>query len=291
VDSNLYLRAGPGFQRDSVPGPFGEPLAVVVSSRADHSAAFSPDGSRFAFVSERSGDGEIWISPREGGQPSQLTSQNTNPGTPRWSPDGRWLAFDAYVSGKPQVFVIDARGGVPRRITAEPSGGFEPAWSHDGQWIYFSSKRSGRGEVWKTPVAGGPVEQVTRTGANEALAAPDGRLIYFTKPSSSGNFTIWSMPAAGGPETPVPELQRFDGITRSWGVLKEGIYFQERSDLSRQAVRFFSFRTRQVTALFAIQNESMRDVPAATLSEDGRFALFAQVDHRINDLVMIENFR
>jgi Tol biopolymer transport system component len=183
VDSNLYLRTGPGFQRDPVPGAFGEPLALVVSSRAEHSPAFSPDGSRFVFVSGRSGEEEIWISPRQGGQPSQLTSLHSpTTGTPRWSPDGRWIAFDAYVSGKPQVFVIDARGGVPRQITAEPSGGFVPPWSHDGQWIYFNSKRSGRSEIWKTPVASGRVEQVTHTGANEAQAASDGSLVYFTKP-------------------------------------------------------------------------------------------------------------
>ena len=292
VDSNLYLLAGAGFQRGSVPAPFGKPLAVVVSSRPDHSPDISADGSRFVFVSGRSGNEEIWISPREGGQPSQLTSLGSpNIGTPRWSPDGRRVTFDAYVSGKPQVFVIDARGGVPRQITTEPSGGFVPAWSHDGQRIYFNSQRSGRAEIWKVPAAGGPVEQVTHAGAFEAHAAPDGSLVYFTKPDSTGNFTIWSIPAAGGPETPVAELQRFSGIERSWGVLKEGIYFLERSEQPRQVARFFSFRSHQVTQLFTKEKASVRDVPNIALSEDGRYALFVQVDQRINDLVMISNFR
>jgi Tol biopolymer transport system component len=174
------------------------------------------NGSRFAFVSGRSGEEEIWISPREGGEPSQLTTlRAANTGTPRWSPDSRCIAFDSSVSGKPEIYVIDSHGGAPRLLTAEAFGGFEPSWRPDGRWIYFTSTRSGRTEIWKTLVARGAPERITKTGAYEALAAPDGKLIYFTKPVPGAGFRIWCIPAGGGPETPVAELQRFDQITRS----------------------------------------------------------------------------
>jgi hypothetical protein len=102
--------------------------------------------------------------------------------------------------------------------------------------------------------------------------------------------TIWSIAAGGGPETPVSELQKFDQITRSWGVLKEGIYFLSREEPSDQVVRFFIFLTCQVAPLFPIQKETVWDTPAVALSHDG-YALFVQVDQKINDLVMIDNFR
>jgi Tol biopolymer transport system component/serine/threonine protein kinase len=290
-NTNIYLRVGPGFQQGAVPGKFGEPVGVALSSRSDLSPAISPDGEHIAFVSGRTGKPEIWISRRDGAHAVQLTSLRTASGTPRWSPDGRRIAFDSEVSGKPQIYVIDSHGGSPRQVTAEAFGGFEPSWSPDSKWIYFTSRSSGEPQIWKIPVAGGKAVQVTHSGAFEAAPTADGKLIYFTKPVPDANFAIWAMPAGGGPETAVPELQKFDKITRSWGVLKEGIYFLPKDDPQNQVVRFFSFRTRRVTPLFAIPKETGWDTPMVAISEDGRYALFSQVDHKSQELVMVENFR
>jgi dipeptidyl aminopeptidase/acylaminoacyl peptidase len=250
----------------------------------------SPDGEQFAFVSGRSGHEEIWISRRDG-QPVPLTTLWASlTGTPRWSPDGGRIAFDSRAGGGSAIYVIDWKGGTPRQVTAESFGAYEPAWSPDGTWLYFTSSSSGQRDIWKAPVTGGVPERVTHMGANEAMPAANG-LVYFTKDVPGASGTIWSVPAAGGPERPVPQLTEFGGITRSWGVLREGIYFLSKDELSRQVVRFLSFRTNRVTALFAIPKETMWDVPAVALSQDGRYALIVQLDHRINDLVMIDHFR
>ena len=290
LDTNIYLRTGSGFQNAPVPGAFGEPAGVVISSRADHSPAISPDGEQIAFVSGRSGYDEVWTSRRDGAKPVQLTSlRSANLGTPRWSPDGRWIAFDSSASGEPEIFVVDSRGGVPRQVSSDTHGNYMPSWSADGKWIYHTSPRSGRKEIWRTNASGGVAEQVTHGGAYEAMPSPDGRLVYFTKPQAKG--TIWSVPVAGGPESPVAELQSFERIMRSWGVLKEGIYFLPKDELSRAEVRFFSFRTHRVTPLFPLLKQTEWDWPGVSLSQDGRYALITQVDNMINDLMMIENFR
>jgi hypothetical protein len=186
--------------------------------------------------------------------------------------------------------VINSRGGSPR-IVPETVGGFRPAWSPKGEWIYFACRRPGGLNICKVGVAGGGIEQITRSGAYEGLPSPDGSIVYFTKPVPGASFAIWSVPAGGGPETPVPELQKFDRITRSWGVLREGIHFLARDEPSRPVVRFFNLSTRQVTPLFPLEKETMWEVPDVDLSQDGRYALVVQLDHRINDLVMIDNFR
>ena len=287
-DTNIYLRSGQGFQDQPIPGPFGDPAVVALSSREDNSPSISPDGEQFAFVSTRSGYQEIWRARRDGSQPVPLTSlQASNTGSPRWSPDGRWLAFDSSASGKPQVYVIESIGGAPRQLTAENSGGVMPSWSPDGQWIYFTSSRSGRNEIWKISVSGGQMEQLTHSGANEALPAVDGRVVYFTK-LVRGKYGIWSISPGRGPESPVAELPGFEGLMRSWGVLKQGIYFLERDAPSRQAVRFFNFQTHRVTALFPVPKLTAPYVPNVSLSPDGRYALFATLDHRINEIVMID---
>jgi len=143
-------------------------------------------------------------------------------GTPRWSPDGRWIAFDSVALSNPNIHVIGAERGTPRRLTSGPFGNFMPSWSPDGKRIYFKSDRSGTDQIWWIPAGGGSATQLTHGGAFEAFASPDGKLVYYTIRAWG---PLWSVPADGGPEKSVSELERFDRIYRSWGVVGQGIYF------------------------------------------------------------------
>jgi Tol biopolymer transport system component/serine/threonine protein kinase len=290
IDTNIYLLTGHGFIGDS-PGRFGDPVPVVNWTREEHSPAFSPDGERLAFVSNRSGNQEIWVSRRDGSQAAQITSLRAqNTGSPRWSPDGRSIAFDSWSSGNSSIYVVASGGGVPRVLIADPFGSWMPSWSPDGQWIYFSRGLYVLREIWKIPAAGGVASQLTHTGAFEAVPSPDGKLVYFTKQVHGPECSIWSVPAAGGPEKLVPELERFNRISRGWGVTEHGIYFMSYEDSPEQTVRLLNFKTRQITPLFTLEKQVQWGVPSLALSRDGRYALAVQLDHAVNDFMMVENF-
>jgi dipeptidyl aminopeptidase/acylaminoacyl peptidase len=288
-DTNVYVSQGAGFAGRLAPARFSAPKLLIVSSRRDDSPNISPTDGRIAFVSKRTGSEEIWICDPTGAHPTQLTSfRGPAIGSPKWSPDGRWIAFDSLAAGNPNIYVISARGGAPRRLTNGPFGNFMPSWSPDGKRIYFKSDRSGADQIWWIPATGGSATQLTHGGACEALASPDRKLVYFTK---RGWGAIWSVPADGGPEKPVSQLERFDRIFRSWGVVPQGIYFISREKREHQILRFFSFATRQVTPLLALGREPIWDYPDVALSADGRTLLTARLDQETNDLMMIENFR
>jgi Tol biopolymer transport system component len=291
-DTNLYLRTSQNFH-GAVPGRFGDPVSSMLnSSRVDDSPSFSPDGERIAFASDRSGNFEIWVARRDDSQAVPLTSLRAqNTGSPQWSPDGRRIAFDSWASGKSAVYVVDSAGGAPRRMTPGTFGSWMPSWSSDGEWIYFSRGQSSPSEIWKIPAAGGEAVPVTHSGAFECHPSPDGAIIYFSKPTPQGDRAIWSVPAAGGVEKPVPELEQFHRIGRSWGVCQQGIYFMSYEESAQQTVHFLSFRTHRVTRLFALQKQEHRDTGALALSLDGHYALAAELDHAVNELMMIENFR
>ena len=291
IDTNLYLRTA-GKSRAGAPATFGAPVPVVDSSREDHSPNFSPDGKRIAFVSERSGHLEIWVARRDGSRAVPLTSMRAqNTGTPRWSPDGTRIAFDSWAAGASAIYVIDANGGTPRALTSGPLGSWMPSWSPDGHWIYFSRGTSGASELWKTPSAGGHPVQLTRSGAFECHASPDGSVIYYSKVSSPTGRSIWSIPSSGGEEKAVAELAAFSNIGRSWGVTKEGIYFVSHEEVPEQKVRFLSFKTRNVTSLFELQKQVRWGIGALAISWDGRYAVAAHLDHEVNNLMMLDNFR
>ena len=292
-DPNIYIRTGPGFPRAGMPWRFDQPLGVALSTGLDHSPAFSPDAERFAFVSDRNGDNEIWVARRDGSEAASLVPiplKSQSAGSPHWSPDGAWIAFDLYASNQSNVYVVSSSGGTPRRASLEPGESWNPAWSPDGRWIYFASRRTGARQIWKMPAAGGPAVQITYGGAYEGRPSLDGKTVYFRKSVGGVCCAIWSVPAAGGRERPVPELESFATITPSWGVLEQGIYFIAKLN-PRQTVRFLSFATGEVTDVVTLEKEPALDFDALAMSADGRYLLTAQIDREMDDLVMIDNFR
>ncbi len=289
LDTNIYSSEGSGFDSRPAPGRFGKTSALIRSSRRDDSPSISAGKNRIAFVSRRTGNEEIWRCELDGSNPIQLTSfGGPATGTPRWSPDGSRIAFDSIAAGAPNIYIMDADGKVPRRLTNEPFSHYMPSWSADGKRIYFKSDRSGSDQIWSVSAEGGPLTQITRGGGCEALPSADGKILYYT---NHGWGAIWTVPVEGGPEKPVAELQQFDRIFRSWGVVKEGIYFMSREDGPEQTVRFFSFATRRIYPLLTFGREPIWNYPDVALTDDGRVLLTARLDQEVNDLMLIENFR
>jgi Tol biopolymer transport system component len=133
----------------------GRPVRLTASTRVDQGGRISPDGSRIAFVSYRTGSPELWLCDAGGGNETQLTHLGGPMiSSPRWSPDGTQLAFDARVGAHSGVYLIPAGGGKPRTLSPKEVQDAGPSWPRDGKWIYFASNRSGEFQVWRqTPPA------------------------------------------------------------------------------------------------------------------------------------------
>ena len=141
----------------TVPTSGGTPRRLTTGN-ADTSPAWSPDGSRIAFVR----DGQIHLLATDGGEPERVTDLPLGAGAPVWSPDGARLAFTAPVdpgsagplvadrldyqadgSGmfgavRSQVHVVDLASGECRQVTDGTEHAGAPAWSPDGGTIAFA---------------------------------------------------------------------------------------------------------------------------------------------------------
>jgi Tol biopolymer transport system component len=277
-----------------VPGRLGsrgqEPRKLIVSSQRDANPAYSPDGRKIAFASDRRGVENIWVSESDGSQAVQLTSFESPAGTPRWSPDGRFLVFDSPRSGNYDLYLIAAEGGVPRQLTHEPSGENVGTWSRDGRFIYFMSDRSGSQQIWKMPAAGGHAIQVTRRGGFYGEESWDGRFLYYTPSDSSSR--LWRVPASGGDETEVVGGKAGWRDWQDWAVGRSGLYYAtKRRQVRREeyTIDFLDLDSGKVTTLF--RESGPRFHMSLAVSPDERWLLYRAEPAWESELMLVENFR
>jgi dipeptidyl aminopeptidase/acylaminoacyl peptidase len=143
---------------------------VTSGPYTEEDPAWSPDGRRIVFVSNREKDPDesyktdLWIVAAEGGEPERLTNDDRVKSSPAFSRDGRLIAFltaEDGVYGAPQVAVIPAAGGEARILTGEFDrwvDGLE--FSDDGKWIYFLYENLGGTRIARVSPAGGRIEPV-----------------------------------------------------------------------------------------------------------------------------------
>ena len=287
ADLDIWRVDGPALVHDgsgSAPGP---PTRLISSTQMDTNPQYSPDGSRIAFTSSRSGTVQIWVCGSQGSDPVQLTTFQTDAATPRWSPDSRYIAFDSPTGGAADVYVVPVRGGPVRRITPESSEDDMASWSHDGKWIYFESDRGGAFQIWKTPLGKGTTVQVTDHGGAEAFESRDGRFVYYTKYAQSG---IWRKPTdRGGPETLVIDR----GSPYHWGLFDDGVCLMDVEAATGPTVDCLDFDTNRITTVSRLPKNTRINVegPSFSVSPDGRWILYVTVEREESDIMMVDNFR
>ena len=103
----------------------------------DGKPAWSPDGKRIAFISQKQdGNNGIFVMNADGTGRAEVTSAHSTSSL-RWSPDGRLIAFDDVLGEAGAIFLVNADGGGRVNITSGHLD-LEPVWSPDGQRILFT---------------------------------------------------------------------------------------------------------------------------------------------------------
>jgi dipeptidyl aminopeptidase/acylaminoacyl peptidase len=143
----------------------------------DSEPAWSPDGTRVAFVSNRTDDPDdnyntdIWVVAADnddrGAKPLQITTNRGPDGTPSWSPDGTKIAHtsnietDAALYGTNHLAVSPATGGASKLLTRKLDRMiFTPRFSQRDDSIYFLLEDSGEQNLARISASGGAVERL-----------------------------------------------------------------------------------------------------------------------------------
>ena len=230
----------------------GKQRAIETGAGRNESPQLSPDGQRMAFMSDRSGGTEIWVSSVDGSNPVQLTDLGST-GSPRWSPDSKTIAFDGRVgNGHGAIFTVPITGGLAKPLLRDEHEDLVPNFSRDGRWIYYASDASGTWQVWKTPTDGGAPQRITSHGGFFAQEGSDGYLYYAD--SNMPNPQIWRTPIQGGDQTQIfPMIVPRDWA--SWAVAPDGIYFIEDSQ-SGAVLNFYDFAHHDIRSVGLLSKPS-----------------------------------
>jgi dipeptidyl aminopeptidase/acylaminoacyl peptidase len=138
----------------------------------DSDPQWSPDGTRIAFVSNRTGkeyeenrNTDVWVISAEGGPLTKISDHDEADNSPRWSPDGKTIAFAGEVHERdhPKIWLAPATGGAPPVLAANgldliPTG---LEWSDDGRSLYFETGVKGENHLFRVDVANKSIAQVT----------------------------------------------------------------------------------------------------------------------------------
>lgn len=164
---------------------------VVSSNEPIISPAWSPDGSKMAYVSFEKKKPIVYVQSLTTGDRKILANYKGNNSAPAWSPDGSKLAVVLTYGANSQIYTIGADGGDLRQVTKSNAIDTEPAFSPDGKFIYFTSDRGGRPQIYKVSASGGDATRVTFEGAYNVSPrfSPDGRYLAYIR-NDGGKFRV-----------------------------------------------------------------------------------------------------
>ena len=160
----------------------GTGIRNLTNGRAgeNREAAWSPDGRSIAFMSDRAGNWDIFITRPDGSNQRNLTRTEANEGSyhvnwrsPQlaWSPDGSAIVFESE-GVRPELFIVDADGSELHRLTDDDeTDDYSPTWSPDGRMIAFVAERDGNAELYLMDAEGHDERNISMNPADDTCPA------------------------------------------------------------------------------------------------------------------------
>jgi Tol biopolymer transport system component/C-terminal processing protease CtpA/Prc len=199
-----------------VPSKGGEAHILVSHPAEESRPLYSPDGNKLAFVSTRTGGGDIYILTLASGDLKRLTFDDRLDQLDSWSRDGRWIYFSNGtndVGGKNDLYRVSSEGGTPMPVSADRfTNEFQAAPAPDGSTVAFSARGNGDSQWWRNGHShldeseiwlrkdGSPAtyEKVVDLSGRNAwpMWMPDGKSLYFMS-DRGGAQNLWTLPLGG----------------------------------------------------------------------------------------------
>jgi Tol biopolymer transport system component/C-terminal processing protease CtpA/Prc len=201
----------------------GEAHLLVSHPANEARPIYSPDGTRLAFVSTRTGNGDIYVLTLATGALKRITFDDAADALDAWSWDGSWLYFSSSaqeIAGMQDIYRVSADGGVPMPVTNDRYvAEFQGAPSPDGATLAFAARGSSFGQWWRHGhshideseiwLLNGLKYQMLAGGDYKCLwpmwSADGARVFYISDQGGAEN--VWERPVRGGAPKQVTQFK------------------------------------------------------------------------------------
>jgi TolB protein len=153
---------------------------------------WSPDGTRIAFESDRTGDWDLYVLELWTGAVTSLTTSGADDRYPSWSPDGDRLVFVSDRDGEANLYVIDISSREARRVARVPGKELFPAWSPDGLEIAFSRRLLDSFEILSVRFSDSVLRSINEDDEIYLLNLSSGDIVRLTNRSGHDFCPAWN---------------------------------------------------------------------------------------------------
>jgi Tol biopolymer transport system component len=184
--------------------------------------AFSPDGTRIAFVVRQEERGRLYVMAADGSGSHRIAESLDARDAPSWSPAGKWIAVVASEGTEQPVYRVPADGGIPVRLAGKINT--SPLWSPDGTYILYCEQGDGpdcRLRAITPDKQPFPLPDITvNWGGNRYRFLPGGKALVLMRPRME-IYEFWLLDLATGKERQLTNL-RGDYTMFSFDITPDG---------------------------------------------------------------------
>ncbi|WP_433273662.1 amidohydrolase family protein [Actinosynnema sp. CS-041913] len=204
----------------------GAPARLTRDSFYETDPAWSRDGTRIAYASDKAGTMDLYVLDVASRREQRVTSTAGAEVSPTWSPDGRALAFQDNTF---QTLTVDLASGAVTRVLGQQNAPGRPSWSPDGKTLALTVNALERNQIMLVDLASrrtrtvepAPFGSVSTRGDDGPVWSPDGRWLAF---SMDGTISVLPVDPTGSPTGPARQVTREASDAPSWGDAKTLLY-------------------------------------------------------------------
>ena len=265
----------------------GRVAPFLQSTKDEAQPTLSSNGQRLAFVSNQSGDNQLWAKNTVNGKLIQLTHFDSSGlfGGKSWAPDGNTLAFIRRANGKFALWLVHIPTLQLQLCFEDTYTNESPQWSADGKVIYYVSGPNRKLEFWKYTLTDGSRAQVVNITGEIAYGQMNATAdtLYFTQIGQPG---IWFKAVSNG-STALLHCDLDLKDYNNWQLLDHAIIFPERSPQAVQISRL-SLLNGMVTPMYSIPIPNRALHTRLTTDASGDYLYFDQLDLLDTDIFALQ---
>ncbi|MDR3388502.1 MAG: winged helix-turn-helix domain-containing protein [Rudaea sp.] len=201
------------------------PKLVAPSTGSDADPAYSPDGEKFAFVSNRNGSQQVWLDPMDGTEPFAITEfRNASIWDIHWNADGNRLLATVRTGGKVGLVQVDLASRRQRDVAVSQSSLLTGNYGPDpGSYLLIRRAANSRGELLLLQNAGTAQEKVLplASAVEHFELDPIRHMVYYARSDGNG---VYRRDLVGGAEQLVTQ-KRWMNATDGWRLIDGRIWY------------------------------------------------------------------